>query len=488
MNLSSTVTSGLLDADGALRTVQYGETGPRLCLRRHDTVTDDPAVTLVVVGEQIGGQVIATAVALAALGVDPHLHGPRIGAPAPSGARTRLDGQMRAASVSAAARRIEQASVRLSTLAMQRMEQTLPWFEAMAPEVRSSVGLLVQTGLQGFAAWLRHPDEANRITSDVFGAAPAEMARLVSLQQTVELVRVAVEVAEEAVGDLATEGEQDWLRAATVRFSRDIAWAAALVYARAAEQRGAWDARLESLVVDGILRGEINDALLSRAAALGWSQPRSVVVIAGYADESVDPEELIEDVHARAVTVGANVLAGVQTQRLVVLAGSSGRVERVIRSVLPVFSDGPVVVGPIVASLTEAAASSRAAFAGLRAARGWPDAPRPVASDALLPERALLGDAEACAELADTVYRSLADRGDELLGTVSAFLGCGASIEATARALFVHPNTVRYRLGKASEVCGCDLQNARGRYVAQVALTVGRLRDDERTFVETLQR
>ena len=365
----------------------------------------------------------------------------------------------------------------MSTLTLQRMEQTLPWFESMAPEIRSSVGLLVQTGLRGFAEWLRHPEEGTRITGEVFAAAPAEMARLVSLQQTVDLVRVAVEVAEEAVGELATGAERAELREATVRFSRDLAWAAATVYARAAEQRGAWDARLESLVVDGILRGEVNDALLSRAAALGWAQPRSVAVVAGGADEAVEPEELIEDVHQRATAVGANVLAGVQTRRLVVLAGSSGRVERAVRAILPAFAPGPVVQGPVVGSLVEAAEASQAAFAGLRAAAGWPDAPRPVSSDALLPERALHGDATAVARLVDAVYRPLAERDDELLTTVSAYVGCGASIEATARALYVHANTVRYRLSRATEVCGQDLQDPRGRYVVQVALSLGRLQE-----------
>jgi DNA-binding PucR family transcriptional regulator len=64
-----------------------------------------------------------------------------------------------------------------------------------------------------------------------------------------------------------------------------------------------------------------------------------------------------------------------------------------------------------------------------------------------------------------------------MLATVAAYLECGASIEAAARALFVHPNTVRYRLARAGEACGQDLSRARARYVVQVALTVGRLHD-----------
>ena len=53
------------------------------------------------------------------------------------------------------------------------------------------------------------------------------------------------------------------------------------VYAEAAEARGAWDARLESLVVDAVLRGEADDSMQSRAAALGWGTVSHVAVVAG---------------------------------------------------------------------------------------------------------------------------------------------------------------------------------------------------------------
>ena len=64
------------------------------------------------------------------------------------------------------------------------------------------------------------------------------------------------------------------MREAVLRYSREIAFAAAEVYAQAAEARGAWDARLEALVVDALLRGEADDSLRSRAAALGWGALR----------------------------------------------------------------------------------------------------------------------------------------------------------------------------------------------------------------------
>ncbi len=89
------------------------------------------------------------------------------------------------------------------------------------------------------------------------------------------------------------------------------------------------------------------------------------------------------------------------------------------------FGDGPVVVGPAVPSLDEATESARAALAGFRAAPAWPAAPRPVAADDLLPERALAGDSEARRILRQEVYGALTRAGGELLETLDAFFACG---------------------------------------------------------------
>jgi PucR C-terminal helix-turn-helix domain/GGDEF-like domain len=353
------------------------------------------------------------------------------------------------------------------------MEETLPWFATMPPQPRSLVGLIIQAGIRGFADWLRSPGAGNRITADVFAVAPSELASVVSLEQTVELVRIAVEVTEEAVDELAAPTMRTWLREATLRYSREIAFAAAVVYARAAEQRGAWDARLESLVVDAILRGDVSDSLLSRAAALGWSQPSRVVVVAGGAPEG-DPERVLSHARHLGGEAGADILAGVQTARLVVVVGAGTRLTRVTKALLPAFADGPVVTGPVVGGLVEASSSVQDVLAALRAAPGWPAAPRPVPSDDLLAERAIAGDARAVRQLVSDIYRHLVDD-PTLITTADAFIMCGGAIEATARQLFVHANTVRYRLRRIAETCGHDLANGRERYVVQVALTVGRL-------------
>ena len=140
-----------------------------------------------------------------------------------------------------------------------------------------------------------------------------------------------------------------------------------------------------------------------------------------------------------------------------------------------------MVVGPVVADLVRANVSARAAVAGLRAAPGWPEAPRPVTSDDLLPERALSGDGHARRQLVQEVYVPLLEADDPTLDTVSSFLDHGGSIEATARAMFVHANTVRYRLRRAAEITGLSVSDARHAYTYRVALTLGRLNHPDHT-------
>jgi len=375
--------------------------------------------------------------------------------------------------IAATARRIERASGQLSTRALRVMEDNLSWFTTMPPQPRSLVGLIVQAGIRGFADWLRSPGAGSRITADVFAVAPSDLASVVTLEQTVELVRIAVEVTEDAVDELAPPPQQTWLREATLRYSREIAFAAALVYARAAEQRGAWDARLESLVVDAVVRGDVSDSLLSRASALGWTQPEQIVVMAGRAPDG-DPERVL--MHARHLgrSGGADILAGVQTARLVVIVGTGGKLSRLTKALLPAFAPGPVVMGPVVSGLVDATLTVQDVFSALRAAAAWPSAPRPVNSDALLAERAIAGDGRAVRALVSDIFRPL-EEDAALLATADTFIRCGGAIEATARELFVHANTVRYRLRRVVEQCGRDLTNSRDRYVVQVAMTLGRL-------------
>ena len=127
------------------------------------------------------------------------------------------------------------------------------------------------------------------------------------------------------------------------------------------------------------------------------------------------------------------------------------------------FGDGPVVAGPTVARLAEAHRSAAEALSGLRAVVGWPGAPRPVLSADLLPERALAGDPDAERSSSTDIARPLEEAGGALLETVDAYLEAGGVLEACARELFVHPNTVRYRLKRVADLTGRNADRPAGR-------------------------
>jgi hypothetical protein len=379
-------------------------------------------------------------------------------------------GRVRAETV----QRLERAMGSLGTAAMASMEERLSWFRSMSAENRSWIGLVAQAGIAAFVDWIKHPKRGRpSVAVEVFGTAPRELARAVSLQQAVEMVRIIIDVVEARVDELAAPGGEAELREAVLRYTREVAFGAAQVYARTAEARGAWDARLEALVVDSLVRGEMGEGLQSWASALNWSHS-PVAVVVGHADDS-EPEGLIEELRAIVRRSRLDLLAGVHGTRLVVVLGGTDDPLRATGQIAGRFGPGPVVVGPVVPDLHAATRSAASALAGLRAAPGWPDSPRPVLADDLLPERALDGDEAARAQLIRDVYEPLRHGGTALLDTVTTYLEQGSSLEATARMLFVHPNTVRYRLRRISELTGLTPSDGRAGFTLWVGMVLGRL-------------
>lgn len=366
----------------------------------------------------------------------------------------------------------------ISTATLRRLEESLPWYSEMPPARRSAVGLVAQAGITSFIEWYEDPSEAPTITADIFAAAPRELLRSVSLQQTLQLVRVTVDVTEEKVA-----GRGDHLREAILLYSREVAFTAADVYARAAESRGLWDARLEALVVDTILTGETDEELPSRIAALGWHGHGEVSVLVGTTPPAFD----VDQVRRRARKLGVDVLIGVQGSRLVLVLGRAEDPSQdkppadddqltfleIARALEPYFGSGHLVLGPTMDALVDASRSARAALAGFAVAASWRGAPRPVEADDLLPERALAGDTAAKHTLVQRIYRPLEGHSTDLVTTLWSYLDNGRSLEATARELFVHPNTVRYRLKRVSDVIGWDATGPREALILQTALILG---------------
>ena len=381
-------------------------------------------------------------------------------------------------------RRLKQYSGRLATEAVAVMQDRLPFFADLEASQRASVALVVQTAINNFVEWMQDPHSNVSYTAQAFELVPQDLARRIALRHSVDMVRVTMEFFEEVVPLLARS--EDQLTALTVgilKYSRDLAFTAASSYAEAAEARGTWDSRMEASVVDAVVRGDTGPELLSRAAALNWdtTAPATVVVGAPAPDRDGSngldgSQRASQDVRDIAARHGRAALTDVHGTWLVaIVSGHLSPTDKFFSDLLTAFSDGPVVIGPTAPMLTAAYHSASEAISGMNAVGGWRGAPRPVLARELLPERALMGDASAIVALHTDVMGPLAAAGPTLIETLDAYLDCGGAIEACARKLFVHPNTVRYRLKRITDFTGRDPTQPRDAYVLRVASTVGQL-------------
>lgn len=374
---------------------------------------------------------------------------------------------------------LKSISGELATTTLNRLDDLLPWYRDMPASRRASVGLVAQAGISSFLSWYKDPQSQPWVAADVFSTAPRELLRSISLQETLQLIRVVVQVVEDRVVE-----HDETLREAVLLYSREIAFSAADVYAKAAEARGLWDARLEMLVVDSILSGENEEELASRIAALGWRARGSVAVLVGNTSDEIDVEPIRRLVRRNE----ADILIGIHGNRLIAVLGhvNATAISEAVNGFTslasqlePLFGSGALVLGPEVATVSDAHKSSKAALSGFAVVRAWPKAPRPIPADDLLAERALAGDMLAKSTLIQRIYRPLAEHSPELLETLGTYLDSGRSLESTARELFVHPNTVRYRLKRISEIIGWDATGAREAFILQVAMVLGSMSETE---------
>ena len=115
-------------------------------------------------------------------------------------------------------RRIERHAGKLASASVARMDETLPWFRALPADQRSWVMLVAQAGVRSLVEWLRSGGTiaaaTQEISDEVFAAAPRALARSITLTQTVQLIKVTIDVAEAEVAALAAPGGRPGRRCA----------------------------------------------------------------------------------------------------------------------------------------------------------------------------------------------------------------------------------------------------------------------------------
>lgn len=359
---------------------------------------------------------------------------------------------------------------------LARMDAELPWFRGLPVARRTAIEQVALSLIDAFVSYCSHPDAS--AVPRVFGEAPAELVRSISLEQTLQLVRSSVAAVEDSLVGPDAAG----YREASLDFSRQLTFEAAEIYAVSWASPGLWDPRLEQLAIDAVVSGRGVPGLADRLRAVGWRGGGPTVVAVGSVGDTVD-----EDRIRRVVwSAGADALAGVRGGRFILvlsmpLASPNGsesdevtdavaQVEQIAREILAATLADTAVIGDVVLSMEDAAQSARTAQFGARVAHAWLQAPTVVRADELLPERVLNGDDSARVALVQRVRVPLEDGASDWLETVAIYLDNGRSIEGCARALDVHANTIRYRLARVSETLGFDVTAPRNAFTVQCAL------------------
>lgn len=128
-------------------------------------------------------------------------------------------------------------------------------------------------------------------------------------------------------------------------------------------------------------------------------------------------------------------------------------------------------------SLTELAASYREASIALAAARAGSGSPLAVYGEVLV-EELILRERSVARRLAQTILEPLNGHPD-LRATLVEYMRYGPSLPAVAKRLYLHPNTVAYRLARVRELTGRDPKSPSGVAELFLALRASQLVGDE---------
>jgi sugar diacid utilization regulator len=226
--------------------------------------------------------------------------------------------------------------------------------------------------------------------------------------------------------------------------------------------------RIRRDLVDELLTGTDEESTLTRAIALGYDlqRPHRVLVIEGHG-RSRDNDAFFQAVRHAAREEPAGTLLVARGAQVVLLADCEADWESLRNSVIRELGGGRarIGVGERCERIVDFPRSYRQARLAMRllAAAEWDD--RVVRFDDLGVYRLLIGN-EDLGEVERFVQRWIGtllaydqQRGADLVRTLSHYLDRGGSYEATASALIVHRNTLKYRLQRIRQITGLDLSD-----------------------------
>jgi hypothetical protein len=355
----------------------------------------------------------------------------------------------------------------LATIAREVPEYARPLEGAFGAGIRTGV----TEALRQFVALIRDPDAGREPGRDVYvGLGRGELRQGRTLDSLQSAYRIGARVAWRRISAAARRDRIDAdqlavLAEAIFAYIDELSADSVEGYAQAQrEQEGERQRRRRELLTL-LLRDPPADEpdVRSAAQAAGWRLPRSAAPLA------VAEEDLARV--GRRLSADA-LVATVMGMGCALVSGATGAAGR---SELERATEGvTAAVGPTVprAELGEAwsiaSAALRAAAAGAIESDGLLDAERH------LPELILFESGGMATRLAqvrlaplDGLTPAARARMEE---TALAFVQHGGNAAAMARALHLHPQTIRYRLGRLRELFGDELADPDARFELELAL------------------
>ncbi len=205
--------------------------------------------------------------------------------------------------------------------------------------------------------------------------------------------------------------------------------------------------RLLERVAALLLDGSTPEQVMAAAEAAGWPPPATLTAV-------LVPQAQVRPVLAALppATLQAHELAGLEEAALLLVPDMH---EHRREALLRVLRDRASIAGPARPWLEVRSSYARAARARARGLL--------LDTEAHLPELVLTADAEALADLRARALAPLATlrpaAAEKLAETLRAWLLHQGRRDEVAAALFVHPQTVRYRLGQLRDLFGDRLED-----------------------------
>jgi DNA-binding PucR family transcriptional regulator len=236
--------------------------------------------------------------------------------------------------------------------------------------------------------------------------------------------------------------------------------------------------RLRRDLVEELLAGTDEESALARGQALGHDleRPHRVVVAEGRG-RTRDENAFFHAVRRAARSTGLGSLLVARSGAIVVISESEITWETFRIAVLTELGGGKccVGIGGRAQRPGELPRSYREAQLALRTQRATHSDDRAICYDDLGVYRILseVGDTDAVQRYVQQWLGSLLDydqrKRSDLVATLSKYLECGGSYEATAAALLVHRSTLKYRLQRIRDISGYRLTDPDTAFNLQLA-------------------